>query len=376
MLDRAQVLSALECVADSLFVDCSEQYEYLRAGLKILTRTSEMPAFIAQAQTPWALCYWNGCFGCTVPVVQLCEAYAVVAADGSQIYPDRHKGTPCFLIQSATVSFSYGMPQVPRVQFDAAPRVFVGHDDQDAYATANDFVDCVREELELMHGASMAHAWVADYKCAGRIVVLFDGALIFWHLQHKEQHMRTRYAKRYVQYLMQLYQERIPAVWYTSMPRSKELIHLVQAALWYENQVTPGNVVLTHVFDVDVAHMMVTEGLRTPIFEPRVTLCALYPEPVRPRMLYMHVGAEIVRLEFPAWVCADEESLSWVCSVVFDQIHKGSGYPVALAEAHARAVIHGQDREFFYQAVHKLSVSRGHSVSGSLKSAHKRVLRV
>lgn len=374
MLDRVRVLSALEQVADHLFVDCSEQYDYLRAGLNILHRFDDMPAWLLKAQAPWALCHWQGRFAQTTAIAPACDGYAVVAADGSQIYPDRHQGTSCFLIQSATVSFSYGIPDVPRVQFDSLPRVFVGHDDQDAYATANDFVDCVREEMELAHGVRVARKWVADHRCAGKVLALFDGALIFWHLQHKEPQMRTRYLQRYFQYLMQLYQERIPAVWYVSLPGSRELVHVVQAALWHEGQVTPGNVVLTHVFDTDVAELMLAEGLCTPIFEPRVALCDEYPEPVRPRMVYLHVGAEVVRLEFPAWLCADQQLFLWVCSVVLDQARKGNGYPVSLAEAHAHAVIHGQDREFFYQAVHRLGASRGRPVVGSSKSAHKRVL--
>lgn len=374
MLDRVKVLAQLDAVADRLFVDCSEQYEQLRAGWHVLAREPEMPLWLAQTQAPWALPVWHGSCGNVVPVASSCSAYVVVASDGSQIYPDKHQGTACFLIQSATVSLSYGIAGVPRVQLAADPNVFVGRDDHDSYATATDFVDCVREELEMMHGTQTACAWVHGHGCANQVLALFDGSLIFWHLQHKEPQMRARYVSRYVQQLLHLYQERIPAVWYISMPQSKELVHLAQAALWYDERVTPGNVVLTHVFDDDLASIFLEPGNRTIFFEPRFALCDMYPEPVRPRCAYMHVGAEIVRIEVPAWMCADEKLLAWVCSVVYDQVTKGNGYPVSLAEAHAHAVVQGADREFFYHAVQKMSIARSYALPGSLKRAKKRML--
>lgn len=374
MLDRMKMLTALQGVSERLFVDCSDQYAYLKSGWQVISKNKEMPPWIEQIQTPWALPRWEGAWQDRFQIEPLDGGYVVIGTDGSQIYPDRHQGTTCFLIQTATIALSYAIEQVPRVQMTNEPHVFVGHDDYDAYAAANDFVDCVREELELMHGTRAAGAWMADAHTKGRVLALFDGALIFWHLQHKEPQMRNRYVARYVQQLMALYKARIPCAWYISMPRSKELVHLAHAALWQEALVTPGTIVLKQVFDDDVIEMILEPGQRTICFEPNYALCELYPEPVRPRALYLHVGAEIVRLELPAWVCADNQLLSWVCSVVYDQVIKGNGYPVALAEAHAHAVIQNNDREFFYHALQKMSMDRAQSMSGSLKRAKKKML--
>ena len=67
-----------------------------------------------------------------------------------------------------------------------------------------------------------------------------------------------------------------------------------------------------------------------------------------PHFFYMDVGAEIVRIEIPAWIARDEQKINTVAQIILNQSIKGRGYPVALAEAHEQAVVKGPDREFFY----------------------------
>jgi hypothetical protein len=62
---------------------------------------------------------------------------------------------------------------------------------------------------------------------------------------------------------------------------------------------------------------------------------------------YVNVGAEIARVEVPAWVAADRAALDLVHTAVVDQCRRGDGYPPVLAEAHEQAVLGGGDRERF-----------------------------
>jgi hypothetical protein len=66
---------------------------------------------------------------------------------------------------------------------------------------------------------------------------------------------------------------------------------------------------------------------------------------------YLNVGAEIARLEAPAWVCDDPALLDLVHAAIHDSCLRGWGYPPALAEAHEQAVIGGGDREAFLRIV-------------------------
>ena len=81
--------------------------------------------------------------------------------------------------------------------------------------------------------------------------------------------------------------------------------------------------------------------------------------------VYINVGAEIARLEFPAWTTPD--ALEQLCGAVIDQCAKGMGYPVALSEAHEQAVVKAADRRAFVELARRQGVSRP-----SAKLARKR----
>jgi len=61
-----------------------------------------------------------------------------------------------------------------------------------------------------------------------------------------------------------------------------------------------------------------------------------------------------------------------VHSLVLDQCQRGQGYPVALSEAHEKAVVTGADRENFWQLVESSLVEEHLPSPSSAKSQSKR----
>jgi NurA-like 5'-3' nuclease len=87
---------------------------------------------------------------------------------------------------------------------------------------------------------------------------------------------------------------------------------------------------------------------------------------------YLRVDDEIARVEVPQWVAMDENLLSLTHSLVLDQCRRGHGYPVALSEAHEKAVVTGADREYFWQLVESSLVDEHLPSLSSAKSRSKR----
>jgi len=87
---------------------------------------------------------------------------------------------------------------------------------------------------------------------------------------------------------------------------------------------------------------------------------------------YMRVDDEIARVEIPRWVAMDNSLLELVHSLVLDQCQRGQGYPVALSEAHEKAVVTGADRENFWQLVESSLVEEHLPSPSSAKSQSKR----
>ena len=87
---------------------------------------------------------------------------------------------------------------------------------------------------------------------------------------------------------------------------------------------------------------------------------------------YLRVDDEIARVEIPHWVANDDSLLSLTHALVLDQCQRGHGYPVALSEAHEKAVITGADRENFWQLVESSLVDEHLPSLSSAKSFSKR----
>jgi len=91
------------------------------------------------------------------------------------------------------------------------------------------------------------------------------------------------------------------------------------------------------------------------------------------RFFYLNTGEEIARVELPLWVAESEALVDLAHSLVYDQVRRGDGYPVALSEAHEQAVVTAADREQFWYLVETMAAERGVRFAGSAKAFSKRL---
>ena len=230
-------------------------------------------------------------------------------------------------------------------------------------------VNCRRHLLEL-------HAGLKTIDQAGNdeapFLLLFDGSLIFWHLEAKDSNIRDTFLPQYLIVLEHLYQAKTLVAAYISLPKSKELVNLLRLSLSDFSPSEPDNNQLANLVDAHVASFFLEPGQRTTIFKNQAHISLLYPDHLSPHFFYMDVGDEVIRVELPAWITEDLELVEKVASIVLDQAIKGRGYPVCLAEAHEQAVVKGPDREFFYHVITKIGIEQKRRLSLSQKSIKKR----
>lgn len=355
MLDRSKVLKALQTISDNLFVDYSDEAELAEKIWQIISKNPEFAIKVASATcTDLILPTWQGNL-CDVYDVAPALAYSVTGIDGSQIYPDKHQGTTCYLLNVGTVHLSYGTATKP-VVLTTTPYVYTGNED-DIFDNSQETINCRRLALELQAG-----------KEAQSNLVLFDGSLIFWHLESKEKNIKEYFLPQYFLALEQLYEQQMLCASYISLPKSKELVNLIRFYL-KENKEDKG---VDHMVDTNIAHFYLQPQQRTTIFYNHSPITKQYPEHLTPCFFYMHVGDEIGRVEIPFWIAINKELVDTVASIVFDQSRKGHGYPVCLSEAHEQAVVKGPDRDFFYHCIQKFGIEQKKRISMSLKSMKKR----
>ncbi len=104
-----------------------------------------------------------------------------------------------------------------------------------------------------------------------------------------------------------------------------------------------------------------------------VQATAYEPRGHYPAFCYIAAGnGEIARIEFPRWLHEKPGALDLLHAAVLDQCERGWGYPIALQEAHERAVLTGEDRRVFESLVEREMDQRGVAPPGAGKQMSKR----
>jgi GNAT superfamily N-acetyltransferase len=81
----------------------------------------------------------------------------------------------------------------------------------------------------------------------------------------------------------------------------------------------------------------------------------------------------VARVEIPKWVAENKEVVALVHALVLDQCRRGHGYPVALMEAHEKAVVTNADRTQFWGLVELCLAEERLDIRSSGKSRSKRL---
>ncbi len=373
MLNRPRLLHKLQLITGRLFADFSDEFIIAEQSWQHIVEDATFIYKVKAAQTTLPLPTWNEDINKRTSLKNPLKTYQVIAIDGSQVYPDRHQGTSCFLINIGTVLLNYGL-NVKNVELESTPYVFLGDEDSAIERISPDYINLRREELEFCAAGPLAKQ--KRLKDAP-LLILLDGSLIFWHLEGKAPEMRTQFLARYISALYELYEERIINASYISLPRSKELVNLLKFELSEGNlEDTSAYNSISHMLDVHIVNTYLKPGERSTIFKHNSKITPYYPEMLQPHFFYMHTGLEIVRIELPAWIARDKSITDIVAHIIYDQSCKGHGYPVALAEAHEQAVVKGADREFFYHLINKLAINLKQRPQLSQKVVKKRGLGI
>ena len=330
------------------------------------------------------------------PSPALPPAYAALAVDGSHIDVDRHLAAQCYLINLGTVHIRYG--ERPVAHLGSQPRLY--SENQDMYlrdpgsgrtqSLEGSLLGALRAVEELRALAVLAEQSPPDMPT----LALIDGSLILWGLAGQAYQDFVRKALiddmflPAMDRLRELARDRpLALAAYVSLPRSADVLN----ALRLDDRQCPyeaancdmhcGSLELglrpcdaiAGVMDRDLFGSLLDDGDRSDVFITTSSIVERSYGEHTVHFFYLNAGAEIARVEIPAWVAGSPELLSLVHSGLVDQCRKGYGYPVAISEAHEQAVVTGGEREEFRVMVEAAVGAQRLPVYTSLKDRSKRV---
>jgi hypothetical protein len=236
--------------------------------------------------------------------------------------------------------------------------------------------------------AELVTSWVQSQR-EGNFQVptlaLVDGSLIYWFLESLPGDACDRILPPILEAWEQIRLAEVPLIGYISASRSTESLNLLR--LQACPHPTPNCVVNCgdleekkppcQVFDAlrdpPFWFSILKPGQRTPLWKSTMRILNLYGESQTIYFCYVHVGSEIARVEFPAWVAENSTLLDRALSLMLGQIQKGYGYPISLSEAHNHAVVRGDDRARFFAFLEQQMIKAGlKNVGISYKETRKR----
>lgn len=393
MLDLSKLSSQIPGISQHLKVEAVASRQRLELAQKLLIDTFAKQDELVKRQQQWRE---RMTFTAAVPVEPLDtridldvapESHSVFATDGSQIAPSHHEIAYCYLINVGRVMLHYGQSLYPLL--DSLPEVF--YRPEDLYVSrqwgirTEEWMGHRRTVSEASMLAEMACRWVKPPGAHLGIpnLAMVDGSLIYWFLENLPGEARDRILPPILESWSQMRSVNVPIFGYISASRSMEALNFLRLEACPKD--TPDCMshcagiidklpcqVVEPLRDAALWATLLKPGQRSPLYKSSARILELYSEH-RIYFCYINVGAEIARVEMPQWVAENTSLLNQALSLTLAQVHKGYGYPVALAEAHNQAVVRGGDRTRFFALLEQQMIRAGlRNVGTSYKEARKR----
>jgi len=368
MLDKNEVIRKLNALVPNLIITLNEELKILKDCLTWLNDNNQHLEELFKIGE----ISWSGHINQAIELKSFKHPYQILGVDGSQIYPDRHQGVNCFLLNIGFAEFSYA--EKSTVALKSFPSLYFENDVDFELSPEN--INYLRTGQEFIKGFEYSQNMYIGGN-AEQFVFLFDGPLYFWYLDNKPGQIKKNFLSNYLSSLQLFYSKRMPIIGFLSAPKNKEIINLIKVGLSKKiiNLGYECNADFQFITDADFVSLFLKSCFRTPIFSFSSSLSNQYPEPLRPSFCYINFKTEIVRIEFPNWLTKDPH-FDKILNIVIDQCNKGNGYPIALSEAHEQAVVKGYDRDFFYDTLHKIALKNNLLIKFSQKSTKKKLVGV
>jgi hypothetical protein len=308
-----------------------------------------------------------------IVVPELPARATIVAADGSQIYPDPHGLALYYLINVGSLVYRHGSGQTP----EAASDPTVAHaTDEAGNALANEQISARRDVAEIQKLADLAEAERSD----DPLVALLDSTLGLraWSSAIPAAEQEALQAA----YQAQLDRLRLAGAALAgliSRSRQSGVVNLLDLARMGEAPDPRAEPSLFPGVTDQALWGDLLPGERSPVFcQPGAASVYFFYLNTEPPDWLPAPGteAEPARIEVPEWVALSPEKLRWVHAVVYDQCRINNGYPYALTRADELAIILNQEREALEVMILQAMSSEGMPLPRvSLKEAQKRVAR-
>jgi hypothetical protein len=302
----------------------------------------------------------------------------VIAADGSQISPDRHAEVNFALVNVGAIQLRRGSPEPPETSI-TSQLIY----DEQLYSSTGTISDAslalkrdLNERLILGQLAAGAQPPVA---------AITDGPMELWGGQSGDSAARTDFEeslRRYLEALTRLYEVEAITAGYVDKPAANLVVRTLEVAMTPEAELA--NIKDMHplrgVSDIALFRERLKAGERSAVMAIQSQSAKKYAGPLQLFFFYLNAGTPgrpyLARVEIPGWVAGNPDRLDILQAVLIEQcrVMGARPYPYLLHRAHETAVVKMQDKEQVSSMISQELRQRGIAVGElSAKQSAKQV---
>jgi hypothetical protein len=270
----------------------------------------------------------------------------LIAADGSQIVPNRHDPHQYYVINVGAIAMQIGSGITPDVETDTELRVL---DEFDDTFFSDSQVALQRDVAERKKLLEMSK------KYSGTIIALTEGQLELWgSVDNENAREFEKSLQDYLHSLEAMQKKQIIAGGYVDKPGANWVVKLLEIAGTPHDELknVRKNRLLAGVTDLWMFSQILGEHERSAVFALQAKSAEKYKGALAIHFFYINVGnkkhPKIARVDAPLWVVENPDMLNALHSVLVEQskvMGNSQQFPYLLHRAHEIAVVTHREKE-------------------------------
>ncbi|MDD2921937.1 MAG: DNA double-strand break repair nuclease NurA [Anaerolineales bacterium] len=279
------------------------------------------------------------------PVVDSAPQATLIAADGSQINPDRHAAIQFCVVNVGAITMKTNSGETPQISTDT--QLFYGDDLQPNGFPLSEGIVALKRDL-----AERAKLDELSKNVSGAVVTFTDGPIELWGAKEDAQSY-TEYLQKYLGALSRLQSRGVITAGYVDKPSADLVMRLLEIASADNEQIQKIREFhpLRGVSDRWLFSPFLKSGHRSAVFKIQSSSEKTYKNALALHFFYLNVGVEnhpwLARVEIPQWVADDSSQLNLLHSVLVEQcrVMGSRPYPYLLHRAHETAVVKMEEKQ-------------------------------
>lgn len=283
------------------------------------------------------------------PPVSATDA-TLIAADGSQINPDRHASVQFGLVNVGAITMRLNSGEAPVISTES--ELLFGDDLLPNGIPMSDGMVALKRDL-----AEREKLDKLSKRMQGPVVTFTDGPIELWGAKGEDAGSYEDFVKRYLTILSRLQTRGITTAGYVDKPSADLVIRLLEIAMADNEQMGklrefhPLRGVSDRWLYGERENPLLPPGHRSAVFRLQSSSEKRYTGVLSLHFFYLNVGTEghpwPVRVEVPQWVVDDKEKLDLLHAVLVGQCRMmgSKPYPYLLHRAHETAVVKNEEKQ-------------------------------